>query len=256
MAPETPRRFTPESAMAEVMRKPRPGVSLPSTFNVASFSAGARPSALAAFRTLPPLTGVRKATPLPALEGSRRAMTHSRLAPAPESAPKSFARPPGLSSIWAAQTSIFVTVRLIKHRLLWASILNGPISETSEFDERGCACEADSVGPDLRAGRTGDDHRSRCEERDFDRRVREGRVRARRISPGCCSDGCASSASAYPDDVVCFHSRLRPALDGFWFRGRSQADSGYDGHWGHVCGLCYRGFLNSGEFLSGGKVLR
>jgi len=38
-----------------------------------------------------------------------------------------------------------VTVRLIKHRLLWASILNGPISETSEFDERGCACEADSV---------------------------------------------------------------------------------------------------------------
>jgi hypothetical protein len=60
--------------MAEVIRNPRPGASLPSTFNVASFSAGARPSALAAFRTLAPLTGVRKATPLPAFEESRRAL--------------------------------------------------------------------------------------------------------------------------------------------------------------------------------------
>src|ERR1700730_14334914 len=119
--------------MAEVIRNPRPGASSPSTFNVARFSAGARPSALAAFRTLAPLTGVRKATPLPAFEGSRRAITHSRLAPPPASVPKSFAKPPGLSSIWAAQTSIFVTVRPYRHRLLWRSILNGRITGASEF---------------------------------------------------------------------------------------------------------------------------
>src|SRR5580700_8312138 len=119
--------------MAEVIRNPRPGLSLPSTFNVAIFSAGASPSALAAFRTSAPLTGVRKATPLPAFEGSRRATRHSRSAPAPASAPKSFARPPGSSSIWAAQTSIFVTVRLIENRLLWGPILKGHIPGASEF---------------------------------------------------------------------------------------------------------------------------
>ena len=77
---------------------------------------------------------LRKATPLPAFEwdpaeqpgipGRRRRQ---------QVAPKSFARPPDLSSIWAAQTSIFVTVRLIENRLLWGPILNGHIPGASEF---------------------------------------------------------------------------------------------------------------------------
>ena len=72
------------------------------------------PSDCAAFRTAAPFTGVRNTTPVPDFAGSRRAMTQSRFAPAFPSAPRTFARPPGWSSILELQISTFVTVKLIR----------------------------------------------------------------------------------------------------------------------------------------------
>ena len=95
-AAETPRKFIPASAIAAAIRPPRPAASSPSTFNVATFLAGARPTDCAAFRTAAPFAGVRNTTPVPGFAGSRRAMTQSRLPPAFPSAPRTFARPPGL----------------------------------------------------------------------------------------------------------------------------------------------------------------
>src|ERR1700752_5063644 len=96
------------------MRPPSPAASSPAIFKVARFLAGDSFSDFADLRAAGPFTGVRKTTPLPDLDGSLRAITHSRLAPALPSASKTRAKPPGLSSILELQTSTFVTVKLIK----------------------------------------------------------------------------------------------------------------------------------------------
>src|SRR5262245_9674516 len=123
----------PASAIAATMRAPKPGASSPSTLSVARFFAGATPSACAALRAAEPLSGVRKTTPVPDFAASRRAMTHSRLAPVFPSAPRTFARPPGLSSILALQMSTFVTVKLIRIALLCEAILEERCGRASQF---------------------------------------------------------------------------------------------------------------------------
>ena len=84
-------------------------------------------------------------------------------------------------------------------------------------------------GPDrdryLLADRAGDADRAGGQERHLDRRVRQGPVRRGKASGRCRARRSQASSAADFDDLFCFHSRLRAAVDGERRRDQWRAKS-------------------------------
>ena len=178
VAAETPRRLMSASAIAAAMRAPRPGASSPSTFNVARFLVGATPSDRADLRAAAPFTGVRNATPVPDFDASRRAITQSRSAPAFPNAPRTLAKPPGLSSILALQISTFVTVKLIRICSPSKPILRDTAGRASQFELAGPAGVPGGTTEKLRAS-------SEILSRELGSVVDAARLVGEHTRPGC-----------------------------------------------------------------------
>ena len=129
----------------------------------------------------------------------------------------------------------------------------------------GCAacCSAFSAalpGPDrnrcLLANRTGHAHRPGSEERDSDRRVRQGRIRERKASGGCRARRSQASPAANSDDVFRVHSRLRAAMDGERRRVGCPANHGHDRDRRDDGRQRDRNLLRAGDLLPGGEMVR
>ena len=137
--------------------------------------------------------------------------------------------------------------------LPFSVLLGTPVAVFGAFAD---ALAARNAKQHLRANRSGHAHRSGGEERDPDRRIRQGRIRKRQTAARCRARRRALALAADPDDFVRLHLRMFAALVCQRLRRGRASRSWLDRHRRNDRRLGHRDLSDPGNLLRDRAALR